>query len=374
MANPFRTEALEPDSPFCDRGEELAKLKAYAESGQNVLLHSPRRYGKTSLCRRLQHQLEAQGYVCVAADFFGVDSVEEVARRLARAVAMGVHRRQSLADKGRRLLAAWKAFRLVLTPKADGTLDVGVEKARLAPDPRELLDNTLQDLAAFIRSGAFPTHMVLDEFQEVTRLREAALIEGLMRGAIQGLNCSFVFAGSRRGVIRAMFEERTRPFFQSAVSMELPPLPVDDAVAYVVERFRGAGREIDEEAAREIVTRARRHPFYLQRIASEVYAITVDQIAAEDVDKAYRLTIQAGTPLFEAILAGLTPPQIGLLRAIALHQPGEITGKAFSQTSGMQPSTISYAKQKLLEEDLVEFKDGLWCVVDPVFGDWLREI
>lgn len=53
MPNPFLIETLSPDSPFCDRDDEIARLQSCAESGTNVVLFSPRRYGKTSLAVRV---------------------------------------------------------------------------------------------------------------------------------------------------------------------------------------------------------------------------------------------------------------------------------------------------------------------------------
>ncbi len=53
MINPFQVETLSPDSPFCDRQEQLARLASCARSHANVILHSPRRCDKTSLALRI---------------------------------------------------------------------------------------------------------------------------------------------------------------------------------------------------------------------------------------------------------------------------------------------------------------------------------
>lgn len=375
MANPFRTEALEPGGAFCNREQELTRLEGYAEGGQNVLLFSPRRYGKTSLCKKLQHDLAARGFVCMYVDFFGVDSMEEVARRMGRSLAEAIHRRQPLLEKGKRFIGALKAFRIVLRPSPDGgNVDIGVEKASSSSDPRTLLDDLLMDMATFIRAGHFPCHVVFDEFQEITRLKDSGVIEGLIRSGIQGLNASFIFAGSRRGVIRAMFEDRDRAFFQSATKMELPPLPGGDAVDYLSGLFNETGKIIEPEQARAIVEFAEGHPFYIQKIAGEAYAVSEETVDAEAVGNAYKLAMESEVPLFEAILARLTPPQIRLLKAVAAHAPSEILGREFTTAAGMQPSLIGHSRKRLTEEDLIEKTDGRWRVVDPLFRCWLRKL
>ena len=47
MSNPFYLQEIPVDAPFCDRGGELKELQSYAEAKANVVLFSPRRYGKT---------------------------------------------------------------------------------------------------------------------------------------------------------------------------------------------------------------------------------------------------------------------------------------------------------------------------------------
>ena len=54
MANPFKFRELGPDAPFCNRLEEKQKLVSYAESETNAVIFSPRRFGKTSLVRRVR--------------------------------------------------------------------------------------------------------------------------------------------------------------------------------------------------------------------------------------------------------------------------------------------------------------------------------
>jgi AAA+ ATPase superfamily predicted ATPase len=57
MANPFTIGIARKDN-FCNRQREIKDLINYAESGQNVVLYSPRRYGKSSLVFQVLSELE----------------------------------------------------------------------------------------------------------------------------------------------------------------------------------------------------------------------------------------------------------------------------------------------------------------------------
>ena len=66
MKNPFVFGGVVSGEAFCDREQELAELVRAAQDGQNVVVHSPRRFGKTSLVRRVLDEVAPQGDRCAA--------------------------------------------------------------------------------------------------------------------------------------------------------------------------------------------------------------------------------------------------------------------------------------------------------------------
>ncbi|MCF6289579.1 MAG: hypothetical protein L3J03_01035 [Desulfobacterales bacterium] len=374
MPNPFLIETLPPDSPFCDRQEEIRRLLSCAESGTNIVLLSPRRYGKTSLALRIQAMLARQGYVTIYCQFFGVDSVLDAASRMARSILGAIHARESLLAKGKRLLKYFSSFRPVFRPTEDG-VSVGVEPAS-TEKPMELLERILGELAEFTAKSGYRVNFVLDEFQEITRLKESAQIEGIMRGKIQGLKASFFFLGSRRGILRAMFSERKRPFFQSAINMELPPLPHEDLVAFLSELFAKEGKDCPDELCAEISLKVEQHPYYVQRLAREVYDLEKDEFLQEDVKRALEQVIDAERYAFEAVLSQLTIPQVRVLRTLAQSSTKEMLSGEFISKCGLPTSSVQFARDRLKKEDFIEQakESGTWKVVDPVFAKWLNGI
>jgi len=106
MPNPFYLRVLPLDAPFCDREKDLNELASHARNGANVVLFSPRRYGKTSLVRRVQDRLKNDGTLTIYVDFLGVDSVEDLASRIASrfyAYGFGGGQDYDFSRKGRQL-------------------------------------------------------------------------------------------------------------------------------------------------------------------------------------------------------------------------------------------------------------------------------
>ena len=61
MDNPFRYGDIVEGEYFTNRTAELADLMLDMRSGQNVILISPRRFGKTSLVRKAASALRDEG-------------------------------------------------------------------------------------------------------------------------------------------------------------------------------------------------------------------------------------------------------------------------------------------------------------------------
>ena len=374
MPNPFLIETIPPDSPFCDRQEEIERMRSCAESGTNLVLFSPRRYGKTSLAIRVQAMLAKEGYVTVYCQLFGVDSVHDAASRMGRSILGAVHARESFLKKGKRFLKYFASFRPVFKPSEDG-ISVSVEPAS-DENPIELLERVLEELGEFAAGSGYRVNFVLDEFQEITRLKESAQIEGIMRGKIQGQKVSYFFLGSRRGILLAMFSDRKRPFFQSAIHLELPPFPLPDITAFLGKLFSKAGRVCPERICREISVVVDQHPYYVQRLARKVFDLNKKRITEDSVAKALENIIDMERYAFEAVLSRLTLPQVRVIRTLAQYPSKELLSGEFIGRCGLPPSSIQFARDRLKTEDLIaqEKESGIWKVVDPVFSMWLERL
>ena len=373
MPNPFRLEALDEDGPFCDRKAELDRLKRYAASTHNVVLASPRRFGKTSLCRKVQRELAAQGYLCLALDFSGVDSITEIARRIARETFRALNAREPLITKGKRWLGALRSFRPTLTFDRSGEDGLTITRANETDQPADLLETTLEDLAAIITAKKWPCHIVMDEFQDITKLQQSNLVEGLLRKNIQGLPASFVFVGSRRSLLLQMFSDQKRFLTLSANKEFLPPLPVDETAACIHALFHGENRQVSEDVCKHIVRTAQQYPFYVQRLAGEVFESDDTPLTSETVNNARERIILSEQSLYEVMIAPLTSKQLRLLKALAHSPTRTITGKNFVARSDLPTSSIPDIRGVLTKADLIEKTDaGIWQVVDPFFAAWLR--
>ena len=191
--------------------------------------------------RRIQKVLSNKGAVTLFADFFGVASVDDVASRLAKAVFVITHKKDPLWKSA---LRAMKSFRPVLKPDPSGGISLSVEPSGAGKGGLELLEETMDSLREFVHAAKSLVHVALDEFQEIVTLKEALQIEGILRTRIQQQQASYFFVGSRRRILLGIFNDRQRPFFQSAINYPLHCFLLKNWPSLLPNNFRKARENV----------------------------------------------------------------------------------------------------------------------------------
>ena len=371
--NPFYLKEIPVDAPFCDREKELADLISYAKSNINVVLFSPRRYGKTSLTKRVQNRLKSDGMLTAYCDLFGVTSVEEIAGRIARSIYAVTHKNQGMFQKA---IGFITSFRPVLSPSPEGGISVSVQTA-FKTDGLKILEDTMESLEKFIIDVALPVHVAFDEFQEIAEVHNSIGIEGILRQYIQKIQCSFFFIGSRRRILLDIFNDRKRPFFQSSLNYELKPLPHQDMVLFITSEFKRAGKYINEEDASEICQLVSNHPYYMQKFCFFLYEEIDKEVKRKDIAEIKAVVVESERVVFESILQGLRTKQINILSALAKEPTAKVYSASYmarhslGSTGGIQQGLNTLSKKDLIEKD---YRTGVWSVVDPIFVCWLIQL
>lgn len=370
--NPFYFRKIPVDAPFCDRVKELAELKSHAKNRANVVLISPRRFGKTSLVQRAQAELGKEGLFTVYIDLYGVTSIDDVASRIASNLYTAVHTNKSLFKKA---MGYFSSIRPKMTmditnPK---NLTFGVDVAR-GKSGKELLEETLTGFGHFIQDNKTICNIAIDEFQEITELSDSKFIEGTMRAHIQNhSNASYFFVGSRRSILADMFNNRNRAFYQSAINMRLGFFPEEDLVNFLVARFKEGGKDCSKDVALSISNVVHRHPYYSQKLAYHIYELSSGSISIEDVNIGSSALLNDEKDLYEMMVQGLGSRQIALLVAIAKEPSNKPYSVDYISSHGLGSiGTVQGGFRKLISLDYIENIEGTWKVVDPVFTEWLK--
>jgi uncharacterized protein len=365
--NPFvYSHPIAPDD-IIDRDDETTRLLAAAVGGHYVRLYAPRKYGKTSLLRRVLRDAERQEQMIpILVDLYGVLSISDVAIRFERAYA-----RQLKGKLRSRIEEFLQSTGLGLSLGALGV------SARLQLDPRT---DPLPGLHALLdlplrleESGGYRALIVLDEFQDVTKVKE---MDALLRSHIQfqGEVASFVFAGSEPGLMRELFEDRARPLYGQAVPMRLERLADADIAGYIVARFRDTGRSVGD-ALNPLVVSARGHPQRAMLLAHRLWEVVGPEATATLADwtRAHTAGLAELQPEFDANWRRLPTSGQKALRAVVTGGGSPFQRRVLEQLD-LPKSTARAALQLLVANATVEQKADEYVVIDPLFAEWIANL
>jgi hypothetical protein len=354
--------------------KEKTTLVHAAESGNDVVLYAPRRYGKTSLVKRAQKDLADDGHVTAFVDLCGVASASDVARKLATAIYSVTRQNEPHWKKALRFITT---YRPVIRPTATESsikLDITVE-AVAGKSGFELLESVMKEIEDFVVNSGIRLNIAFDEFQDIVVLADARAIESCMRTHIQRYKGSHFFIGSQRRILSAMFNEEQRPFFRSAMNLHLVALPKKELVPFIQELFVSAGKVCAPDEAMMIATFAKCHPYYTQKLGHYIFELTDKEVTIDNIDAGMKEVYADSKSYFESLIQPLPPQQRLVLRAIANEPTSRLMAKEYIRKHNLgSTSAISLALKHLSKLDHIEASDnGVWTIVDPIFGQWLIE-
>ncbi len=374
MKNPF-TLGLVSNEKFCNRKKEITELKRFIKNSQNVVIYSPRRYGKTSLIKKVLKDInrENKNIITIYADLFPISSYQDLVEILSKAVIEGIGREinKSFVKKIQNL---FKSIIPSFTVKPDGSFSVSFSYNPNMP-VENLLSDIFEGLNNYINSKNLEAVFVLDEFQEITTLEEAHKIEGIIRKYIQNhQNISYFFIGSRRRLLLDMFTDKNKPFYKSSFLYQLKKIPVDEFSKCIVKNFEKTNKICSNSLAVKIYNLVEGYPYYVQKLSSIVWDLTNKKVTEKVILEALNILINTEKADFENVWINLNQSEKGFLKAVVKFGGSQIFSKEFLQKSGLSIGGIQKAVKSLLEKDIIEKTENKsYRLTDPVMRLWLLE-
>lgn len=360
--NPFRFSGPLPPEHMIDRDPETDELLALALGGHSFRLVGPRRYGKTTLLRRVLEAADREKMATILVDLQDVLSIAEIVVRIERAYE---RLKGPVRSRVESLFRTWN----IGLSLGGGGFTATLQRNPNA-DPEAVLLRLLElPRALFDRDGT-TSLIVFDEIQDVLAVQGA---DGKIRSVIQHQTdaATYGFAGSAPGVMQQLFADPKRPLLDQAVPKELPPLPLDDVAGYVAARFKKSNRDAGAALA-PLVEFTRGHPQRSMMLAHYLWERTAKGGVADEgtwlaaLDQAAR----DGGPLMRAIWRALTINERRMARALAV-----VSAPLFSQETadavGINRASIARALESLeAKADVIREQDSL-RLTDPMFELWL---
>jgi predicted transcriptional regulator len=371
MKNPFKIGIVNNDEDFCNRVKECKELLQYARSGSNVVLCSPRRYGKSSLVTMVLASLQKEGFLTAYIDLFPVSSERDFITRFATAVFKGIGRGADPKSFIEKLKDIFKSIRPTIEVGSDGyTISA---KYDISGETGLLLDDLLEGLHNYVKRKKISACIVFDEFQEITELAQAKRIEGTLRSHIQfQKEIAYFYVGSKRRILQDMFNDKSRPFYKSAFFYPLKEISSEDFIPYIEQHFRKTGKSCSKNNACDLYQKVRGYPYYVQKLASIAWDLTEKECNHEIIIEAFNSLREAETIDFEGIWSSLSMTQKSVLKAIAREPISMPYARDYLEKNQLSVGGTQKAIKNLIAKDLIEKNNNNYRLTDPIMEAGLK--
>ena len=369
--NPFIVTGHIKPKYFCDRKAESERLTKLLLNGNNVVLKSDRRMGKTGLIQYCFDSPDlSENYYTFFIDILHTSCLQELVHELGKAVY------EQTVPRGKKMAQSFLKNLRSLNGKFGFDANSGMPTFSIGLGDIEQPEYTLEEIFSYLKQAERPCIVAIDEFQQIGKYPEQN-IEALLRGHIQKMdNCHFIFAGSEKHMLGLMFDSHSRPFYKSADNMNLDVIPRDIYIEFICQKFSEKGRHIQPEVAGEVYDMFEGHTFYVQKAMNESFSNTMpgEECGMETVQFSIQSVLDGNAGLYKDYLSRLTLNQKTFLYAVAKDGwATQITSSAFIKRHKLaSASSVQNAVRKLKEEELIVEDGKRYRVSDRFFAMWIR--
>lgn len=367
--NPFITFGYEGPEYFCDRQKETSELTSLVRNGNNVVLMSPRRMGKTGLLYHCFGQEEIKNeYSTFIIDILSTSNLSDMVVTMGKAIL------SQLMPLGQRAISkftrAVSSLRPTMTMDPMGNANFSIDIAQLSTP-----EYSLEEIFRYIEESDRHVLIAMDEFQQITSYPEKN-VEAVLRTYIQrSKNSTWIFSGSSRHLLSEMFLAPSRPFYASTSFLSLECIPCATYSEFAAGLFEKNGKHLDPAVPEMVYGKFEGVTWFMQRVMNRLYSDTGagETCTTSMVDYAVREIVDGNATIYTDLLYQLAPRQKELL--IAINKEGKAqsisSGKFVKKHSLQSPSTVQTAAKALVDRQLVTFNQGTYEVYDKFFSIWL---
>lgn len=356
--NPFKFGTVVDGPYFTDREEEQARISSHLKSTNHLTLISPRRFGKTSLIRKVVNE---SGRKTIFIDMQLILSPEDFAAQLLRRIY-----RLYPIEKLKNYLKSFRLIPIVSINPVTGETDISFNPGSRDFIPLEDVLNLIEKLG----NEKQKIIVVLDEFQEIFRID--GNLDRFLRSVMQNhRHISYLFMGSSESMIREIFEKKNSPFYRFGTLMNLSKIPYDNFFNFLNDKFAPV-TDNSKELSGSVLDFTGCHPFYTQQLAFTVWELLVrtgwtSDIVSVSADE----IVQSHDNDYERLWNTLNRTDMAVLTGICASSLSPLSADFAVLYGAGAPSTVFSTLKRLARKGML-LKEGTgYLIDDPFFRKWI---
>ena len=262
--NPFVFGKAVEGSYFTDREEDAKRLTANLTHGINTTLISPRRWGKTSLVKKVISEMKQPDIKTVFIDIFQCKTEYEFYRTFSTVLI------KQTSSKLEEWVEMAKAFLTHISPKFSfGTDPLNDFSISFDWDTKDGTEQEILQLPEKIaQKKGIRLVVCLDEFQQISSFTDSISFQKKIRSTWQHQqNVTYCMFGSKKHLLENIFNDKSMPFYKFGDIMFLKKIPTEEWISYIRSKFSATGKEISTEHVIKICEATENTSSYVQHLA-----------------------------------------------------------------------------------------------------------
>lgn len=368
--NPFVFGKAAEGEYFTDRSEDAKRLNANLTHGINTILISPRRWGKTSLVKKVISEITNPNIKPIYIDIFQCKSEYEFYHAFASTII------KQTSSKLEEWAEMAKTFLSRVSPKfsfgPDPMSDFSLSFDWNPKDDSDL--EILQLPEKIAKEKNIRLVVCIDEFQQIGNFPDSIEVQKRIRGVWQlQKEVSYCLYGSKKHMLTDLFQNKRMPFYQFGDIRFLQPIALADWIPFIRGKFEEKGQSISDEQITRICETVEYQSSYVQQLAWNVMLCCDKVVDEAAMTEALDDLIGQNSTLFLQQTEGLSSYQMNFLKALAAGETGDFTSAAILKKYNLgSKSNISRLTDTLIKKELIEKTGRTVTIADPVFRLWMR--
>lgn len=370
MISPFLFGRAVSENAFTNRVKDISRLTNNLKNRVNTIIISPRRWGKSSLVKKVTTNIASRSIKIVHLDLLSIKNENDFYQLFASECI------KSTSSKLNEWIQAGKQFFKHITPKismgTDPTQDFSVsfEIKEMSMHYKEIL-NFPEKLAI---QHKIQIVICIDEFQSIASFKDPLLFQKKLRSEWQHhQHVTYCLYGSKQHMMTELFVKQSYPFYKFGDTFYLQKIERSEWIHYIIRQFEATKKVILPAQADRIALLAEDHSHYVQQLAYLVWISAEHKVTDDIIDQSVDLLLDQNSLLYTRDIENLTSPQFDFLHAISDGIHVGLSGKdaLYSYNLGTSANVLK-VKKSLIEKELIdESKVGVFFS-DPMFKLWFR--
>lgn len=365
MGRPFKTDEVVKSPYFTDRENETSRVVRAMRHRERLVLYGERRQGKSSIIARAAEKLRAEGGVVISVDVWKLENLEGLNRAILSAIPGTWLTGKRLETLARSLRGV---FSLSFDEQGRPVVALGAGRVR-DPHPEETLEAILRALDQIASQGDAPVVVVIDEFQNLDRLRPQG--SALLRSIAQETgSLSYVLAGSIVGLVTGLIGPKGP--FHGVDRIQIKEIDPRHLATWIDHRLQT--HDVDAEAGLGalIIERAGPVTEYVMRLAKVVHRIGLETGRADHgtVQLAFDEIVSDQDGTFDLVWDKVSTTKRQILRGVADGEK-RLTALTFLQRYNIGSSSAASHATRELRTDGIIAPGKPHRISDPFFAEWV---